>query len=148
MEVFDMYHSNGNYEAFVHPRKPEGIENKSAYIVGTGLAGLSAAVFLVRDAQMPGENIHILEASPIAGGALNGAYIDGHGYPDPDAGRNGPANYDQITDHGGMGCDQDRQQELDAFCHHRRICHCLACHDGGHHCRDPSARPQSAKAHG
>ena len=75
-----MYHSNGNYEAFVHPRKPEGIENKSAYIVGTGLAGLSAAVFLVRDAQMPGENIHILEASPIAGGALDGAYIDGHGY--------------------------------------------------------------------
>lgn len=51
-----MYHSNGNYEAFVHPRKPEGVESKSAYIVGTGLAGLSAAVFLVRDAQMPGEN--------------------------------------------------------------------------------------------
>ena len=57
-----MYHSSGNYEAFVHPRKPEGVENKSAYIVGTGLAGLSAAIFLVRDAQMPGENIHILEA--------------------------------------------------------------------------------------
>lgn len=75
-----MYHSNGNYEAFVHPRKPEGVESKSAYIVGTGLAGLSAAVFLVRDAQMPGENIRILEASPIAGGALDGAYIEGHGY--------------------------------------------------------------------
>ena len=48
--------------------------------MGTGLAGLSAAIFLVRDAQMPGENIHILEASPVAGGALDGAYIEGHGY--------------------------------------------------------------------
>ena len=75
-----MYHSTGNYEAFVHPRKPKDIEKKSAYIIGTGLAGLSAAVFLVRDAQMPGENIHILEASPIAGGALDGAYIEGHGF--------------------------------------------------------------------
>ena len=75
-----MYHSNGNYEAFVHPSKPEGIENESAYIVGTGLAGLSAAIFLVRDAQVPGENIHILESSPIAGGALDGAYIEGYGY--------------------------------------------------------------------
>ena len=75
-----MYHSNGNYEAFVNPRKPDDIEKKSAYIVGTGLAGLSAAVFLMRDAQMLGENIHILEASPIAGGALDGAYIEGHGF--------------------------------------------------------------------
>lgn len=33
-----------------------------------GLAGLSAAVFLIRDAQMPGENIHILEELPVAGG--------------------------------------------------------------------------------
>ena len=48
--------------------------------MGTGLAGLSAAIFLVRDAQMPGENIHILEVSPVAGGALDGAYIEGHGY--------------------------------------------------------------------
>ena len=49
-----MYYSSGNYEAFARPRKPEGIDDKSAYIVGTGLAGLSAACFLVRDAQMPG----------------------------------------------------------------------------------------------
>lgn len=54
-----MYYSNGNYEAFARPKKPEGIENKSAYIVGLGLAGLSAACFLVRDAQMPGKNIHM-----------------------------------------------------------------------------------------
>ena len=67
-----MYYSNGNYEAFARPRKPAGIDQKHAYIVGAGLAGLSAAVFLIRDAQMPGENIHIFEELPIAGGSLDG----------------------------------------------------------------------------
>ncbi|MDM8277513.1 oleate hydratase, partial [Lactobacillus gallinarum] len=66
-------YSNGNYEAFADPKKPEGVDNKSAYIIGSGLAGLSAAVFLVRDAQMKGENIHILEELPVAGGSLDGA---------------------------------------------------------------------------
>ncbi|MCT7791234.1 MAG: oleate hydratase, partial [Lactobacillus crispatus] len=56
-----MYYSNGNYEAFADAKKPAGVDKKSAYIIGSGLAGLSAAVFLVRDAQMKGENIHILE---------------------------------------------------------------------------------------
>lgn len=68
-----MYYSNGNYEAFADPKKPEGVDNKSAYIIGSGLAGLSAAVFLVRDAQMKGENIHVLEELPVAGGSLDGA---------------------------------------------------------------------------
>lgn len=67
-----MYYSNGNYEAFAKPRKPAGVENKSAYIVGGGLAGLSAAVFLVRDGQMPGDHIHILEELSVAGGSLDG----------------------------------------------------------------------------
>ena len=43
-----MYYSSGNYEAFAKPLKPKGVENKSAYIVGSGLAALSAACFLVR----------------------------------------------------------------------------------------------------
>ncbi len=68
-----MYYSNGNYEALVHARKPAGVDHKSAYIVGGGLAGLAAGVFLVRDAQMPGEQIHILEELPVAGGSLDGA---------------------------------------------------------------------------
>lgn len=50
-----MYYSNGNYEAFARPKKPEGIDSKNAYIIGTGLAALSAACYLVRDAQMPGD---------------------------------------------------------------------------------------------
>lgn len=67
-----MRYTNGNYEAFARPRKPAGAEEKTAWILGSGLAGLSAAAFLVRDAQVPGENIHILEQDDIAGGALDG----------------------------------------------------------------------------
>lgn len=68
-----MYYSNGNYEAFARPKKPEGIDQKRAWIVGGGLAGMAAAAFLVRDAQMPPANITILEASKVDGGALDGA---------------------------------------------------------------------------
>ncbi len=68
-----MFHyGSGNYEAFAHPRVPKNIDKKHAYIMGSGLAGLSAAFFLVRDAKMPGENIHILEKDPIPGGAMDG----------------------------------------------------------------------------
>jgi len=67
-----MYYSSGNYEAFVHPRKPEGVDAKSAYIIGTGLAGLSAACFLVRDGQMQGSHIHVLESLPLPGGSCDG----------------------------------------------------------------------------
>ncbi len=67
-----MYYSSGNYEAFAHPQKPDGVENKTAYIIGGGLAGLTAACYLVRDGQMPGDKIHILERDPRAGGACDG----------------------------------------------------------------------------
>ena len=62
-----MYYSNGNYEAFARPKKPQGVDQKSAYLVGSGLASLSAAALLIRDGQMKGENIHILEELPLAG---------------------------------------------------------------------------------
>ena len=44
-----MYYSSGNYEAFARPVKPEGVEHKSAYLVGSGLAALTAACYLVRE---------------------------------------------------------------------------------------------------
>lgn len=75
-----MYYSSGNYEAFVHPKKPEGVDHKSAYIIGTGLAALSAACYLVRDGQMKGERIHIFEKDPIPGGACDGFEYPGVGY--------------------------------------------------------------------
>ena len=67
-----MYYSNGNYEAFARPEKPEGVDRKSAYLVGSGLASLAAACFLVRDGQMKGEHIHILEELALPGGACDG----------------------------------------------------------------------------
>lgn len=68
-----MYYSNGNYEAFARPRKPAGVDRKSAYLVGGGLASLAAAAFLIRDGQMAGDRITILEASADTGGALDGS---------------------------------------------------------------------------
>ena len=75
-----MYYSSGNYEAFARPVKPEGVERKSAYIVGSGLGALAAACFLVRDGQMKGKNVHILEKDPIPGGACDGFLYDNLGY--------------------------------------------------------------------
>lgn len=75
-----MYYSSGNYEAFARPVKPEGVDCKSAYIVGSGLAALSAACYLVRDGQMKGERIHILEKENLPGGACDGYEFEGRGY--------------------------------------------------------------------
>ncbi|MBS1317798.1 MAG: NAD(P)-binding protein, partial [Lachnospiraceae bacterium] len=75
-----IYYSNGNYEAFARPEKPEGVDDKQAYIVGSGLASLAAACFLVRDGQMKGSHIHILEAMDIAGGACDGIFDPSRGY--------------------------------------------------------------------
>lgn len=75
-----MYYSNGNYEAFARPRKPADVDDKSAYIVGSGLAGLSAAAFMIRDGQMKGEKITILEEMGIAGGACDGVMDTTRGY--------------------------------------------------------------------
>ena len=75
-----MYYSSGNYEAFAHPKKPEGVDRKSAYIIGSGLAALTAACYLVRDGQMKGEHIHIFEKDPTAGGACDGMNYPNLGY--------------------------------------------------------------------
>ena len=31
-----IYYTNGNYEAFARPEKPEGVDEKHAYLVGSG----------------------------------------------------------------------------------------------------------------
>lgn len=67
-----MYYGSGNYEAFARPLKPKDADKKNAYIIGTGLAGLSAAFYLVRDAQVPGNQIHLLEKIDLAGGSCDG----------------------------------------------------------------------------
>lgn len=75
----NMRYTNGNYEAFVRPAKNAGIEDKTAHIVGGGLAGLATAVFLIRDAYMPADNIHIYEELDEFGGSLDGHFISNVG---------------------------------------------------------------------
>ena len=75
-----MYYSSGNYEAFARPRKPDGVDGKSAWFVGSGLASLAGAAFLIRDGQMPGERITILERIDVPGGALDGLEMPDKGF--------------------------------------------------------------------
>ena len=75
-----MYYSSGNYEAFARPQKPQCVDEKAAYLIGSGLAALAAACYLVRDGQMAGERIHILEKDPIPGGACDGYQYTDIGY--------------------------------------------------------------------
>lgn len=75
-----MYYSKGNYEAFARPKKPANVDLKSAYLIGSGLASLASAVFLVRDAQMQGDKIHILEELALPGGSMDGIWNEQKGY--------------------------------------------------------------------
>ncbi|KRL04461.1 oleate hydratase [Liquorilactobacillus oeni] len=75
-----MYYSSGNYEAFARPKKPDNIEQKSAYLVGAGLASLAAAAFLIRDGQMKGKEIHVLEELSLPGGSLDGIFNPEDGF--------------------------------------------------------------------
>ncbi|GLR91144.1 oleate hydratase [Bradyrhizobium iriomotense] len=75
-----MYYSSGNYEAFARPRKPAGVDSKTAWFVGSGLAALSGAAFLIRDGQMRGDRINILERQKVPGGALDGSQDPERGF--------------------------------------------------------------------
>ncbi|WP_370552451.1 MULTISPECIES: oleate hydratase [unclassified Conexibacter] len=67
-----MRYTSGNYEAFARPRKPAGVDGKRAWFVGAGLASLAGAAFLIRDGQLRGERITVLERLALPGGALDG----------------------------------------------------------------------------
>ena len=75
-----MYYSSGNYEAFATPKKPKNVDQMSAYIVGSGLAALTAACYLVRDGRMDGKSVHILEKGELPGGACDGYRFENIGY--------------------------------------------------------------------
>ena len=61
-----------NYQR-ITTRKPEGIENKRAFLIGAGIASLAAAEYLIRDGHMKGSQITIFEQDAIDGGAMDGA---------------------------------------------------------------------------
>jgi len=50
------------------------------YLVGGGIASLAAAAFLIRDGDITGSNIHILEESSEIGGSLDAAGSADAGY--------------------------------------------------------------------
>ncbi|MBF6595233.1 MAG: oleate hydratase [Thermaceae bacterium] len=51
-----------------------------AYFVGSGIASLAGAAYLIRDGHFPGDDIHIFEQSAITGGSLDGAGSPETGY--------------------------------------------------------------------
>jgi len=59
-----------NYDR-INALPPAGIERKRVHIIGGGLAGLAAAVFLVDDAHMPGNRVTVYESLDVLGGALD-----------------------------------------------------------------------------
>ncbi|MBU3181676.1 oleate hydratase [Clostridium psychrophilum] len=69
----------GNFQN-INTLKPEGIDNKRAYLVGGGIASLAAAAYLISDGHMDGKNITILEQSPIIGGCMDGSGNAKDGY--------------------------------------------------------------------
>ncbi len=48
-------------------------EDRQVHIVGGGIAGLSAAVFAIRDAGVPGPDVHVYETLDVLGGAMDGS---------------------------------------------------------------------------
>ena len=54
--------------------------NTAIYLVGGGIASMAAAAFLIRDADIPGHNITILEESTKIGGSLDAAGSAADGY--------------------------------------------------------------------
>lgn len=60
----------------IRAHKPKNIENRKAYIIGGGIAGLASAVFLIDDCYVPGKNVTIYDQLPVMGGSMDGAKLD------------------------------------------------------------------------
>ena len=79
------------------PLATAGIESRKAYIIGSGIAGLAAAFYLIRDGHMPAANILIIESLDIEGGSLDGSGDADKGYL-VRGGREMNWNYDNLWD--------------------------------------------------
>ncbi len=55
-------------------------DDSKVYLVGSGIASLASATYLIKDAGVAGENIHVLEQDDITGGALDGSGDPDNGY--------------------------------------------------------------------
>lgn len=69
----------GNYQR--NKGIPSASFDKSkVYIVGSGIAGMSAAYYFIRDGRIPGENIVFLDQLSVDGGSMDGAGNAKDGY--------------------------------------------------------------------
>ena len=68
-----MQHIQQNKKADVSVESVNTKHNNKAYFVGSGIASLAGAAFLIRDGLLPGEAIDIFEELKITGGSLDGA---------------------------------------------------------------------------
>lgn len=55
-------------------------DSTQAWLVGSGIASLAAAVHLIRDAKLPGSNIHILDRHANTGGGISSSGDAEHGF--------------------------------------------------------------------
>lgn len=77
---------------------PSGaVEGRKAWIIGSGIAGLAAAFYLIRDGGLAGKDITILDTVHIEGGSLDGAGNPEDGYIIR-GGREMNWNYDNLWD--------------------------------------------------
>lgn len=60
--------------------KNKNPKESNIYLIGSGIASLASAVYLIKDAGVPGANIHILEKDKIAGGACDGGGDETKGF--------------------------------------------------------------------
>jgi oleate hydratase len=104
-----------NYQR-VHPHKPANIENKRAFLIGSGIASLAAAEYLMRDGYMKGSQITIFEESDVAGGALDGAGNAQDGFV-ARGGREMEAHYECLWDLYGAvpSLEEEGRTVLDEF---------------------------------
>ncbi|QES87868.1 oleate hydratase [Rhizosphaericola mali] len=58
----------------------KSFDNSKVYIVGGGIAGLSAAYYFIRDGRVPAENITFIEQLQVEGGSMDGAGNAEDGY--------------------------------------------------------------------
>jgi len=86
----------GPYMRF-RPLPTAGVEKRRAHIIGSGIAGMAAAFYLIRDGHMPAANITVYESLPKEGGSLDGAGNAAEGYLIR-GGREMNWNYDNFWD--------------------------------------------------
>ena len=104
-----------NYQR-ITAKRPEGIEKKRAFLIGSGIASLAAAEYLMRDGYMKGEQITIFEQDSLSGGAMDGAGNPEEGFV-ARGGREMEEHYECLWDLYGQvpSIEEDGRTVLDEF---------------------------------